>query len=193
MGSQTVLRDVGETLKTLVKKRIPELADENRITFDSPADLDPSPNARLSIFLYQITHNIYLRNCEPEPVGRDKMQAPPLALDLFYLFTPYAPNRETELIILENLMQFFYAQEVLKGEMLQGKLIECGNNEIRVVPHSFSFEEINKLWERFPNKPFKLSVSYMLTPLKVPSELAPYPITRVSEKVINVSRIGDSK
>ena len=39
MGSFTVLRDVGDTLKILLKENISELSDEGAILFDSPADI----------------------------------------------------------------------------------------------------------------------------------------------------------
>ena len=114
------------------------------------------------------------------------MRYPPLALDLYYIFTPFANNRETEVIILERIMQIFYDNAVIKGEMLTVSLKESGNDKIRVIANNLSFEELNKLWERFPNKDFKLSVSYILTPIKIPSEKPDTRIKRVMEKDIEV-------
>lgn len=193
MGSFTVLRDVGDTLKILLKENISELSDEGSILFDSPADIvQPVTSAKLSIFLYQIAGNSHLRNAEPETIGTNQMEYPPLAVDLFYIFTPYAQNRETEFIILEKIMQIFHNNSVLKEQMLQGSLNASGNNEIRVVLNALTLEELNKLWGMFPNKAFKLPLSYMLTPVKIPSEKAKE-FTRVIEKDINLYLIGDKK
>lgn len=193
MGSFTVLRDVGDTLKILLKENISELSDEGSILFDSPADIvQPVTTAKLSIFLYQIAGNSHLRNAEPETIGTNQMEYPPLAVDLFYIFTPYAQNRETEFIILEKIMQIFHNNSVLKEQMLQGSLNASGNNEIRVVLNALTLEELNKLWGMFPNKAFKLPLSYMLTPVKIPSEKAKE-FTRVIEKDINLYLIGDKK
>lgn len=186
MAGFTVLRDVGETLKKLLKDNISELSDESSILFDSPADIEPT-TTKLSIFLYQIVENSHLRNSGPVPINTDKMQYPPLTLDLLYLFTPYAQNRETEFIILERLMQIFHDKSVLRQEMLQGNLMTSGNDEIRVIPNSLTLEELNKLWGTFPNKAFKLSASYMLTPVRIPSERK-IDIKRVEKKDIDMYR-----
>ena len=183
-----ILRDVGETLKKLLQQKIPELADENSIVFDSPADIESTTTPKLSVFLYQVIENSYMRNAELNPVNLTQMQYPPLIVDLFYLFTPYAQNRETELIILEKLMQVFHDNSVFKGEMLKESLKGSGNEEIRVIANNISFEDLNKLWERFPNKTFKLSISYILTPVRIPSERKK-DLTRVIEKSINLYKV----
>lgn len=165
--------------------------EDNSIFFNSPADIDTTkiPKHSLSIFLYQIVENNYLRNIEPETL-KDRMIQPPLVLDLYYIFTPYAKDDpETELRILEKIMQTFHDNSVLKGEILEKGLEESGNDEIRVVPNNLTFDEINKLWERFPNKPFKLSASYILTPVKIPSEKEPVGIKRVIERDIKLYRL----
>jgi uncharacterized protein DUF4255 len=189
MASYTVLRDIGETLKRLFIDRIPELPDENSILFDSPADLEATTTARLAVFLYQITENGFLKNSQAEPVGtidvHQNFQAPPLAIDLAYLMTPYAQTRETELIIIERILQIFHDYPVLRGDMLQGNLAESGNDELRVIRNSLTLDEMNKLWSTFPSKPLKLSLSYLLTPVRIPSERVTAS-TRVLTKDINL-------
>jgi hypothetical protein len=181
-----ILRDVGESVKELLHQKISQLSDENSILFDSPADIEDTTTPKLSMFLYQIVENSHLRNVDPKPIGIDQIRYPPLALDLYYIFTPFANNRETEIIILERIMQLFYDNAVIKDEMLTVSLKESGNDKIRVIANNLSFEELNKLWERFPNKDFKLSVSYIFTPIKIPSEKPDTMIKRVMEKDIEV-------
>jgi hypothetical protein len=202
MGNFTILRDLADTLKDLMYTDLNDpnstenLITEQNIIFNSPADIDypteGTPPTKLSIFLYQIVQNSFLRNSEWEPVGLDKRQNPPLALDLYYLFTPYASDKTTEFVLLEKIMTCFYDNAVLKGSILKGSLPNSGNDEIRIVPHSFSFDEINKLWERFPNKPFKLSLAYLISPVRIPSYKSES-ITRVTERIIDFNRIGDQK
>lgn len=195
MALYNILHDVDDTLRFLVKTQLqdefPEFKFDNAITFDSPADIDASKltTAKVSIFLYQIVENSYLKNNEREFSDLQKLNYPPLFLDLYYLFTPYASERDKEHTILERIMTAFHDHTVLKEPVLQGNLQSSGNTEIRTVSHSFSFEEINKLWERFPNKPFKLSVAYMLTPVRILSAKEPETITRVVEKDIKVFRM----
>lgn len=186
IDSMAILRDVGETLKNLlVGQKIPNL-NKDGIVFDSPADITAAKDAKLSIYLYRFVENSHFRNVEPEPIDLDKMRHPPLTLDLYYLFTPFCKDIATELIILESLMQIFYDYSVLKGELLEDSLKGSGNDEIRIVPNNFTFEETSKLWEGFPNKDFKLTVSYILSPVKIPSGKPIETITRVMEKNIDM-------
>ena len=48
---------------------------------------------------------------------------------------------------------------------------------------------MNRLWGIFPNKPYRLSVAYLVTPVKVPSARI-IQMKRVIEKVTKVSRSG---
>lgn len=194
MALYNILHDVDDTLRSLAKTHLqdefPEFRFDNAFTFDSPADIDASTltTAKVSIFLYQIVENSYLKNNDRELNNDEQMQYPPLFLDLYYLFTPYASERDKEHTLLERVMTAFHDHPVLKEPVLQGNLINGGNTEIKTVSHSFSFDEINKLWERFPNKPFKLSVAYMLTPVKVLSGKEPEQVHRVTEKIIDMYR-----
>ena len=183
-----VLKDIGDSLKALLQNNITELKPVNSIVFDSPADIEPTGNPMLSIFLYQIVENGNLRNTPSETIDTDKMRYPPLILDLYFIFTPYAKVKETELIIIEKLMQVLYDNSVLRGDMLKGGIKGTGNDEIRIVPNNLTFEDINKLWESFPNKPFKLSASYILSPVRIPSGKPIAIIKRVIEKNIDVYR-----
>lgn len=176
--------DIGNTIKDFIRNNISELKQPGSIVFDSPAEIDPPGTPMLSIFLYQIVENSFLKNIGPEFVQNDQFRRSPLTIDLYYIFTPYARDRENELIIMEKIMQLFHDNSVLKGDLLKGKLKDCGNDEIRIFSNNLSFEEINKLWERFPSKAFKLSAAYMLSPVRIPSGQPPIKVPRVIEKEI---------
>lgn len=185
----TIIRDVSDTLKALILDNIQELKTDT-VLFDSPAEVDgTTTSARLSMFLYQVAPNPFLRNQEPV-YGAELNQRtyPPLPLDLHYLFTPYANNRETEFIILGSLMRTFHDNAIIREASLQGGLKESGNLEIKVVPNALSLDELNKLWGMFPNKGMKLSAAYLVTPVQIPSQKTEK-FTRVLEKSMEISRI----
>lgn len=185
--STTVFRDIGKTLKKLLKD-IPGLSGMSSIEFKSPADMESEPaSLQMSIFLYQAIANTHLRNVPPMPVNLDKMQYPPLTVDLHYIVTPYAQDKEAELLAMEGIMQIFHDNAVLKGDLLQGNLEDTGNTEIRIVPNPLSLDDLNKLWSTFPNKPFKPSASYILTPVRIPSAKPLEVIKRVVETEVTVA------
>lgn len=189
MADLAILRDINETLKKLLQENIPELSGENSIIFDSPGEIEESNTTRLTAFLYHIMENSQLRNSQPSYPEFNKRQYAPLTLDLYYMFVPYAHTRENEIIVMERLLRTLYDNAVLRPPVLQGNLEESGNDEIRVVPHTLSLDDLNKLWSTFPNKAFKLSKSYIITPVRIPSARTAT-VSRVTEKI--VSAIGKS-
>ena len=83
--------------------------------------------------------------------------------------TPFSNNTETELIIIEKLMSLFYDNAVLRGDQLEGNLVANGNDALRIVPDDLSVDEIEKLWTAFPNKAYRLSVPFIVSPVCIPS------------------------
>lgn len=177
----TVFRDINNTIKNLLKTKVPELSNEEAIVFDSPGEMDASTTPKLSVFLYLISENAFLRNTEPTARDLDQLRYPPVCLDLHYIFTPYAQTKETELIILESIIQVLNDAPVFTGSMLQGNLPTSGNDNIRITPRALTIDEINKLWSVFPNKAYKLSLTYVMTPVLIQSEKM-VDITRVVTK-----------
>ncbi len=183
-----VLRDVRNTLKKIIRESIDDLSDEGAVIFESPGDIDDSNTTRLTAFLYHIVDNAQLRNSQAAYPSNNQKQSPPLTLDLHFLFVAYAQDREKEIIVMEQLMRLFHDNAVLRGDVLEGGLEESGNDEIRIEPQTLSLDDLNKLWSTFPNKAFKLSKSYLITPVQIPSEVIE-DVTRVSEMIISSSRM----
>src|SRR5690349_12349659 len=66
-------------------------AEESSIVLMNPADAAEDANQKLSIWLYSVQINEHLRNIQPLRVPNDnsRVQYPPLAVNLFYLITPF--------------------------------------------------------------------------------------------------------
>lgn len=171
MSDFTVVGDVGETLKRLLDDDPwTGVMPKPDVTFKSPKEIkDEGGSAnRVSLFLYQILENPFLRNEEPLRGGDDQLQTPPLVLDLFYLVTPYSEDKTQEKYILGKVMQIFYDNAVLSGTVLQGAL--AGTDEaLRVVAHPLSLDDLTKLWSAFQDVAYLLSVGYLVSPVKIDS------------------------
>jgi hypothetical protein len=166
----TVIRDVSNSMKALLKAHVPELNDDSYISFGSPSDIDSS-TMRLSMCLYYMSHSPSMRNSEREEIGgTDEFRYPPAYLDLYYLLTPYAKDRETEQLILGRIFQLFHEHPVLAGSDLAGNLAACGNDKIRISYNNLTIQDIKQLWEVFPGKPAKVSLSYLVSPVRLPAE-----------------------
>lgn len=171
---QTVLRDVSESLRELIRTHITELTNDDAILFQSPGEFEPGNEAKLLVYLYNMRDNPYLLNALSH-YGRKAektVQTPAsLAMDLLYMFVPYAKQVELELIIADKLKRLFYDIPVLKNDNLQGSLPKTGNTRINIVPDNPSLDTLRNIWMGFPNKSHKLTLLYLLTPVLIPSLL----------------------
>lgn len=175
MSSFFVIGAVAETLKKLLENDPWQgIANKPDITFKSPREIKESggQNNGVSLFLYQIVENPHLRNLESEVSGAygntTLPLVPRLTLDLLYLVTPYHDDKTQEKFILGKVMQIFHDNGILSGTALQGAL--SGTDEqLRLLLHPISLDELTKIWTAFPEVGYRLSVSYMVTPVRIDS------------------------
>ena len=73
------------------------VGSESAIVFTNPTETARDSSNRLSLWLYQVTENEFVKN-QPRlrGNGHDTSQLPPLALNLFYLVTPFAASGESD-------------------------------------------------------------------------------------------------
>lgn len=172
MSDYTAIADVGETLKKLLWDNIKEdktaksiIESEDQITLSSPEKIES--DKKLSLFLYQVAENAYLKNQEMQSANSTRLKYPPLSVNLFYMVTPHTQNREKDHIIVGKVMQIFYDNSILRGSILQGSL---AGDELKLILNSLSMDELNKIWNVMSkSKPFKLSVCYEVTPVRIES------------------------
>jgi hypothetical protein len=133
-------------------------------------------NIRLTLFLYGVGENPHLKNQdfpEPDPY---RIQYPPLTLDLYYILTTYASTQVPDLTertleehrILGRAMRVLYDNAILRGTILQGRLAGR-DEELRVTLNPLSLDELNKIWTSFPNRSYRPSVGYLVTPAAIDS------------------------
>ncbi|WP_211463565.1 DUF4255 domain-containing protein [Collimonas silvisoli] len=173
-----ILRCVSESLRSLIRDHIAELRPESAVVFDSPAEIDSQGETRLSLYLYNLEINPYLRNLPPTLTRRQgaddarnslAVTPPPLVADLLYMMVPYARSAELELVLVDKLVRLFHEIPALSGEWLHPVLKQSGNEAIPIVPDTSSIATLHNIWSGFPNKAYKLTKLYMLSPVRIPS------------------------
>jgi hypothetical protein len=177
MSDYPVIADVGETLKKLLWEHIrsdnkiyPDIISaEDEITLASPADLETGNSKKLSLYLYRIMENQFLKNQEIPNHDPKKNETNPLAIDLFYIVTPGTEDRRKDHILLGKAMQIFHDHAVVRGSILKGESLSGSDVNLRMVFYSLPFEEIIQLWQSFSEKSFHLSVCYQVTPVRIDS------------------------
>jgi len=183
-----VIKDVGETLISLLKAhRDTTGLKPDEIVLSSPADVSPGDPIRLSLFLYQIIENPYMKNIGEEAVDETRFRHTPLYLDLVYMMTAYSGDtsdtteKMNDARILGWAMQVFHDHSVITGPDLTGYLPHAVD-AIRITMNPMTLDEMTKIWTTFPQKPFRPSVCYLVSPVKIESTREEEYPTRVTTK-----------
>ncbi len=122
--------------------------------------------SRINIFLYQTNVNPALRNMDlPHQVKPGERGHPPLALNLYYLLTPYSgDNNSTEnQRLLGRAMSILHDNAVLNRETIKG-ISPNGNlheqiESVRLTFQPLTLDEMSKLWNMFQTQ-YRTSVAY---------------------------------
>lgn len=165
MEGFTVIGVIGETLKELLRQNLEaSFGSEftkagDAVTLITPKEMGTSN--RLSLFLYHIVENPFMKNQPMERLSPGRLKYPPLSLNLHYLLTPNI-IKETETFkvsdghtILGRSMQALYDFAILEGTVLRDLMVETNPDygdffeyirEIRIVLNSLSLDDLTKLW-----------------------------------------------
>ncbi len=170
----TSLLSVSEALRQLIASNT--ILRDDQISFNAPHILPNKSEPFLLVYLFQTTENSNLRNYEPplsyasetgEISPFAKIEFPPTVLDLHYLFIPYGQDPASEIILIGDLKRLFRTQSILPPSLLPQKM---RTTQIRAVPNDMDLSELHQLWSLFSPTQYKLSLTYTLTPVVLPSD-----------------------
>ncbi len=173
MSNYTVLAAVSDALRSILWQAFaadavlrPTVGSEQAIVFSNPTETARDSSNRLSIWLYQITENEFLKNQPPaRGNGHTTTQPPPLALNLYYLITPFATSRDSDLLLLGSTMQVLYDNAII---VLRNP-IENIFEELRVIFCRLTLEELTRVWEAL-RESYRLSVCYQVRVTRIDSQ-----------------------
>jgi hypothetical protein len=111
--------------------------------------------------------------------GRDTLDKPPLALNLYYALTPFAEDQIDEHRVLGEAMRILYDHAIIAAPLLQGDL-EQSAEEFKIDLCAFTLEELTRIWYAV-NRPYRLSISYEVRIVLIDSNTE-RPSQRVTEK-----------
>jgi uncharacterized protein DUF4255/IPT/TIG domain-containing protein len=195
--SASGIAQVTAALRGLLKAKLPGTVT---VSLLQPSDtlLNPSVN----LYLYRVAENPQLRNAGWRgDRASPPTKAPALALDLFYLLTPFAdPPQDADTLsgthtLLGSAMQVFHDNAVVNDVHTSSFDFDefAGIDDLRksfdkvIVRHQpTTTEELSKIWMMF-NQPYRLSVAYQVSLLQIaPLAPAPAPAAPVMVTVLDV-------
>jgi hypothetical protein len=174
MSSYKVIAEVSKKLRELLWRAFeadPEinptiLGNEEAIVFSNPTQAARDSANRLSLWLYQITENEFMKNQPPSRAnGHQTLQFPPMALNLYYLVTPFATDGESDHLLLGKTLQALYDNANVLLQDPGDEVFE----ELRIIFCRLTLEELTRIWEAL-REPYRLSVCYQVRVLRVESQ-----------------------
>jgi hypothetical protein len=187
MSSYMVLAAVSNALRRILWEDFdddtvirPIVGSESAIVFDNPTETARDSANRLSLWLYQVTENEHLKN-QPPPRsnGHGSRRVTPMAVNLYYLITPFATSGQANHLLLGKAMQVLYDNAIIRLQEPADEVAE----ELRVIFCRLSLEELTRIWEAL-QEPYRLSVCYQVRVMRIESN-------RVSENARVVEASGD--
>lgn len=189
MYQYTAIADVGTTLIELLGENMPDIKDS--IMLISPGEIEATDNVLLSLFLYQINENTFMKNQNMRmSVSPQWEKNPPLHLDLYYILTSHPseiPDKtertKQQHSILGRAMQVLYDNSIIRKELLRGTLNQSEEDELHLTICPLNLDDITKIWTTFQDKTYKTSVCYLVTPVKIDSYRGEETVRVISKKI----------
>lgn len=197
MSSFAVINVVTEVLKDLLDSSLMTAFGNGNsgsyVVLKSPKDLETGVPKGLSLFLYNIVENAYIKNQPMKRIDTTRLQYPPLALNCHYLLTPYGEEQANDGTginthrALGRAMQVLHDNAILKGPALMSRLENINEEdyynlieEIRIILNPLSLDDLTKLWNSL-NTSLRLSASYEVRVIMIESERKEE-VARIDEK-----------
>lgn len=174
LGDLDIIGDVTRTLSDVLTGL--------DVTHDSPAALVGGNGnfKKLNLYLYQVTENAHMKNQPWVTTKNDTLEYPPLAINLYYLLTPYASDALTAHQVLTYTMQKFHDNSYLVDEQLEDSL-RLTIDHLTIELCSMELEELTRIWNALQT-PYRLSVVYEVHIALISSEKQRKP-KRVKKKI----------
>jgi Pvc16 N-terminal domain len=180
----------------LIDRDIAASTGEVLVTALSPDQIDAqsSGKSQLNLFLYNITQNEAWRNMNYPSVNAqgERINNPPLALNLHYLLTAYGVEQFHAEILLGYGMQLFHEVPVLprdairkslsapsqvaSGGTLPNAMLNLFTSDladqvelIKIWPQMLTTEEISRLWTAFQAK-YRPTAAYQVSVVLIESQ-----------------------
>lgn len=176
MSSYMVISEVSEALRHILweafeaDRTIHQIIEsESAIVFTNPTETVRDSSNRLSLWLYQVSEDEFLKN---QPMhrgnGHDESRFPPLALNLFYLVAPFAPTSKADHMVLGKTLEVLYDNAIVLLVDPADEIFE----ELRIIFCRMTIEELTRVWEAL-REPYRLSVCYKIRVTRIESQRRP--------------------
>jgi len=118
----------------------------------------------VSLFLYRASVNAHLRSSGR--VFASDASAPPLSLDLHYLFSLWSESADAEHTLLAWTMRELHQHPVLDASTLLPDARWGSDEVVQMIPAELSTEDLMRIWDAVTPS-YRLSVSYIARVVRI--------------------------
>jgi hypothetical protein len=137
---------------------------EEAIVFLNPTDTAKSSSNRVSLWMYLIAEDEFIKNAPNSRISDIREQFPPLGLDLYYLLTPFGTSADADLLILGRAVQALYDSGRTTLVNPAAQVAE----DLSITLFRRTLDELSRVWEAL-QEPYRLSVCYQVRISRVDS------------------------
>ena len=175
MSRFRILLTASEALRRLIWEEIRDepslrliVSGEESIVFLNPTDTARDSSNCLSLWLYKVSEHDSIKNT---PSGRTGLEpaAPPLALNLHFLATPFGVTPDSSLLLMGKVMEVFNDNTRLVVRNSNDNVFE----ELRIKISRLTVGEISRVWGAL-REPYRLSVGYEVYVMHIDSPQLPH-------------------
>ncbi|MEU6116040.1 DUF4255 domain-containing protein [Streptomyces sp. NPDC047117] len=202
MSNALAIATVTQALALLIEHNLhPEIDMAVSVETRKPP-AEPELDPKITVFLYQVTHNPSMRNNDLVTRAADGtlLKRPAAALDLHYLISAY--GEENELVgqrLIGSVVRTLHEIPVLPKELiaeaaerpyLGGSDLAESLQRVRFTPSQMDVDETSKLWGMLHNTPYSLSVVYQASLVILDGHEKPVPAKPVQRPEVRVLPFG---
>jgi hypothetical protein len=126
----------------------------------------------ISVWLYRVTRNPDLLNAPPTREAADELPYHPLPVDLHYLVTPLAGDRDDEQVLFGRVLQVLNDHTIIRGTDLVSPPLDPERVELRVLLDTLSLEDLTRVWNALQES-YALSIGYVVQVVEIESHHEP--------------------
>jgi hypothetical protein len=196
VSSFSIIQDITRELRQRIFDSLAATPDADigldsidRITLSPPRETMTGTPA-LSLYLFNVEPDPFLRNQRELPVGQAGLRQPPLVLQLRYLVTPLDDEEERNHLVLGRILQHFMGEPFIaaaNGTEL-GDSFGGSSPEARISIEALPPDKLANMWMEF-QAPLRLSVVYIVRAVAIDSDRGVTEAKRVVEAHTAVGRL----
>jgi len=157
---------------------------EEAIVFLNPTDTAKDSSNRVSLWMYLIAEDEFVKNAPTPRISDTLEQFPPLGLDLYYLLTPFGTSADADLLILGRAVQALYDSGRTTLVNPAAQVAE----QLSITLFRRTLDELSRVWEAL-QEPYRLSVCYQVKISRVDS-LRTMPVSPVLQMTDDYQQIA---